>query len=327
MKIELGRYFKWLFFVSLGVIIFQVGNTATVRAAKVDPNYRIASIKKSNLRVKAVRYNAKTAMWNYPYRSNRAAKKTHWLKNYAKHSMVVLKTATLKNGLRYYYVQVAKRPSVTGWVYAKNLQQMTMVSLGDSITKGWTGTSYASDPYPKLVATQLGVTDTNLGANNGKVVGDTVLDLTANVTNTIFKNYDIATIAYGVNDYFHSSLSDVTQVLDDQLKAIKQQAPKLQLFGILPLDCYTTQFGTDQLSDAYDTIGYHDYTLGQLCDAEADVYKANGIKYLDWRTATPQIVPTTIDTSIFGDGKLHPTQTTYDQMGTVITNFMEQNLK
>lgn len=93
------------------------------------------------------------------------------------------------------------------------------------------------------------------------------------------------------------------------------------------MNCYVTAFGTDQQSDAYSTVGYHDYTLSQLCDAEAEVYEDNGVKYLDWRSVDPDIVPTTIDTSIFGDGKLHPTQATYNQVGTDIANFLEKNLK
>ncbi|MBZ2201794.1 MAG: SGNH/GDSL hydrolase family protein [Lentilactobacillus hilgardii] len=327
LKSYFNKGTRELFLLFFSFMIMQFINIQDSHAAVVDAHYRITSVKKVSLRTKAINYKSKTAMWTYPYRSNKLAKKTHWLKNYAKRSLMVTKSATLKNGLKYDFVQVANKPSVYGWVYAKNLQQMTMVSLGDSITKGWTGSSYATSPYPQLVSQQLYVLDTNLGQNNGKVVGDTNLDLTSNVTTTNFKKVDIATIAYGVNDYFHSSLTDVTQVLDDQIKGIKHQNPTIQLFGILPLNCYVTAFGTDQQSDAYSTVGYHDYTLSQLCDAEAEVYEDNGVKYLDWRSVDPDIVPTTIDTSIFGDGKLHPTQATYNQVGTDIANFLEKNLK
>lgn len=327
LKTGLRKKLMGLFLLAAGILVVQFVGGKSAAAAKVDPNYRITTTKKINLRTKAVNFNNKTAIWNYPYRSNKRAKKTHWLKNYANRSLMVTKQVRLKKGLQYDYIQVANKPSVSGWVYSSYLKQMTMVSLGDSITKGWTGVSYATTPYPQIVANQLYVQDTNLGQNNGKVAGDTALDLTQNVTNTSFKNYDIATVAYGVNDYFHSSLDDVTQTLDEQIKAIKRQNPSLQLFGILPLDCYVTQFGSDQMSIAYDTVGYHDYTLGELCDAEAAVYQSNGVKYLDWRTADAELIPSAIDTSIFGDGKLHPTQTTYNQIGTDVATFLKQNLK
>ncbi|MFT8907535.1 MAG: SGNH/GDSL hydrolase family protein [Lentilactobacillus diolivorans] len=327
MKANFNHQIKLLLILTLSFFAVQFSQTITGNAAKVNPMYRIATTKSVSLRMKAVNYKTKTAFWNHPYRSNKASKKTHWLRNYSSRSLLATKQATLKNGLQYYYVKVARKPSVAGWIYAKNLTQMTMVSLGDSITKGWTGSSYATAPYPQQVGSQLMVKDTNLGENNGKVVGDTDLDLTQIVNQTDFSHYDIATIAYGVNDYFHSSLDDVKQVLDEQIKAIKAKYPSLQLFGILPLDCYVTSFGTDQETDAYNTTGYHDYTLGELCTAEAQVYAQNGVKYLDWRTEAPDIVPATIDNTIFGDNLLHPTQATYDKISTVISAFLEENVK
>lgn len=302
-------------------------------AAKVSANSKIKKTVSVSERLTVITSasSAKTAaFWSYPYGSNAAAKKTHWLKNYTYKSLIATKEATLKSGLKYYYVKVASKPSVKGWIYSGNLRQMSYVALGDSITKGWTGVSYATNPYPAQVGDTLGMTSTNLGQNNGKVVGDSSLDLTYNIDNHSFKNDDVVTIAYGVNDYFHDQdLSDVKQTLSTEISNLKSKYPHLQIVGILPLNCYVKDANSGlYVSAAITPYSTHAYTLDDLRDIEASVYKGHSIKTLDWRDYEGQLIPTTDSRkTVFGDERLHPTQKTYTAMSGILSNFLSDNLK
>lgn len=326
---------KQLLKLSMGLILgFTTFGVATqAHAAKVSPSYKVKKTVSVTEHMKidtSVSTYKTAAFWSYPYRSNAAAKKTHWVRNYKNKALVATKEVTLKNGLKYYYVKVASKPAVKGWIYSKNLRQMSYVALGDSITKGWTGSSYAADPYPAQVGKDLGMTTTNLGQNNGKVVGTSSLDLTYNINHHNFKNDDVATIAYGVNDYFHvASLTDVTTTLDSELDSLEKQYPNLQLIGILPLNCYVKDATSGlYVSAAITAYSSHAYTLDDLRDAEASVYKAHHIKVLDWRQYEGQLIPTDDSrTSVFGDNRLHPTQATYNLMSDIISNVMSDNLK
>jgi hypothetical protein len=313
-----------------------MGIATQAQAAKVSPESKVKTTVKVNemMRVKTSSTTATSkitaAFWNYPYGSNKAAKKTHWVKNYANKTLIATKQATLKNGLKYYYVKVASKPSVQGWVYTKWLRQMSMVSLGDSITKGWTGVDYATTPYPKQVGETLGMTSTNLGENNGKVVGSSSLDLTYNIDNHNFDKDDVATISYGVNDYFHDlSLMSVQSTLDQELTELQAQYPNLQIFGLLPLNCYVADATTGEYVSAATTMYKdHAYTLNDLRDMEAEVYKAHNIKVLDWRDYEGTIIPTDdARMTVFGDQRLHPTQATYTEMSGYISDFLQNNIK
>ncbi|WP_054736913.1 SGNH/GDSL hydrolase family protein [Secundilactobacillus similis] len=207
---------------------------------------------------------------------------------------------------------------------------MSMVSLGDSITKGWTGVDYATTPYPKQVGETLGMTSTNLGENNGKVVGSSSLDLTYNIDNHNFDKDDVATISYGVNDYFHDlSLMSVQSTLDQELTELQAQYPNLQIFGLLPLNCYVADATTGEYVSAATTMYKdHAYTLNDLRDMEAEVYKAHNIKVLDWRDYEGTIIPTDdARMTVFGDQRLHPTQATYTEMSGYISDFLQNNIK
>lgn len=328
--------FRNLWKVTASGLLFLLavtGMATQAQAATVKADSKVKKTVSVNqlMKVKTTAKSYKTAaFWSYPYGSNAAAKKTHWVRNYAYKALTVTKQATLANGLKYDYVKVNAKPSVHGWIYSGNLRQMSYVALGDSITKGWTGGSYAPTPYPTAVGKSLGMKVTNLGENNGQVVGDSNLDLTYNIDHHNFKDDDVVTIAYGVNDYFHvSTVSEVEKTLNTEVKALKAKYPHLQIIGMLPMDCYVK----DPVSGLYVSAAItqyksHAYTLNDLRDGEESIYVKNKIKTLDWRDYDGQLIPKydSRDTT-FGDERLHPTQATYTQMSNIIEYFLSENVK
>lgn len=315
-----------------GLLLFGISSKAS--AAKVDKNYAVKTTTSLTERAKVVSVKdptkMTTAIWNYPYLSNKNAKKTHWLKNYTDKSLLVTKQATLKNGMKYDYIKVASKPSVKGWVYDKWIRQMTMASLGDSITKGWTGSDYAADPYPEVAASKTGMSVTNYGENNGEVSGDTDLDLTYNIENHSFKNTDVITIAYGVNDYFHVlSLAKIKNTLDTDLTELQAKYPDAQIVGILPMDCWVLDSTTDTYVNAADTLYKdHAYSLSDVRDTEKEVYEAHNVKVFNWSDYESEFLPNADSRlTFFGDNRLHPTASSYKKMGSVLATYLESNLK
>lgn len=300
---------------------------------KVATAYTIKATSKIPLRLRAkpsaTTAASKVAIWSHPYRSTPKAKKLHFVKNYKNRTFVVTKQATLKNGLVYYYGHVQKKDKVAGWVYKGNFRQTNLVAFGDSITKGWTGVNYAPNPYPQQVGTSLGINVVNKGKAKGKIVGDSSLDLADNIFSTKLKAYDYATVGYGINDYFKTELfHSVPETLDAQLKVMEEANPKLQIFGVLPLDAYVKDKETGTYELAMET-NYTEYTLSDLLNALAAVYKKHHIPYLDWRKYQADVINTSYGypSASFGDERLHPTQSTYTKMAKIMTTFLNENIK
>lgn len=315
-----------------GLLVFTISSKAS--AAKVDKNYAVKTTTKLSERARVVTVKdpttMTTAIWNYPYLSNKNAKKTHWLKNYTNKTLLVTKQETLKNGMKYDYIKVANKPTVKGWVYDKWIRQMTMASLGDSITKGWTGSDYAANPYPEVAATEMGMSVTNYGENNGEVTGDTDLDLTYNIEHHSFKNTDVITIAYGVNDYFHVlSLAKIQSTLDADLTELQAKYPDAQIVGILPMDCWVLDATTNTYVNAADTLYKdHAYSLNDVRDTEKSVYEAHNVKVFNWADYESEFLPNDDSRlTFFGDNRLHPTASSYEKMGKVLATYLESNLK
>ncbi|KRK49466.1 GDSL family lipase [Secundilactobacillus kimchicus] len=320
---------------SLGLLFGALlgGQTKTGHAAKVTDPYQIKTTEKitARLRLKpaAAQADSKVYMWSKPYRSSVSAKKIHLMKNYKNRTFVATKQATMNNGLVYYYGHIQNNDKVVGWVYKGALKQSNMAAFGDSITKGWTGVDYATNPYPALIGSAMGINVVNKGENSGKVVGDTNLDLTYNVDHTKLASYDYATVAYGVNDYFKTeTIYSVEETLDRELTAMKKANPKLQIFAFLPLDAYVKDKESGQFGLA-NVTNYTEYTLSDLVDLEKSVYAKHKIPVLDWREYESEIIDTKngYPCASFGDNRLHPTQETYDKMAKIMETFLDKNMK
>ncbi|MCY9807346.1 SGNH/GDSL hydrolase family protein [Lentilactobacillus senioris] len=229
----------------------------------------------------------------------------------------------------------------TAWVWHGYLQPVTkgtfniaakdssvfknkkVVTLGDSITHGYDGMENLEDgTYPQWLQRYLNTSVDNLGYNGAFLATEsTGGDLTTMVDKTDLSKYDVATIAYGTNDYGHSryTLDAVKDVLVDDIHTMKQKNKKLVIYGILPI----TRYDNDQNSD--DVAGIGGYTMNELRDMLANVYKSEGIPVLDWRNDAKQLITDSNRTYRLFDERLHPSARTYQMMGSEIAKFMIAN--
>lgn len=229
----------------------------------------------------------------------------------------------------------------TAWVWHGYLQPVTkgtfniaakdssvfknkkVVTLGDSVTHGYDGEENLTDgTYPQWLQRYLNTSVDNLGYNGAFLATEsTGGDLSTMVAKTNFANYDVATIAYGTNDYGHSryTLDAVKDVLTDNIKAMKKQNKKLVIYGILPI----TRYDNDQNSDNVAGIG--GYTMNELRDALKEVYTAEDIPVLDWRDDASQLITDSNHKYRLFDERLHPSARTYQMMGSEIAKFMIAN--
>lgn len=195
---------------------------------------------------------------------------------------------------------------------------MKIVMLGDSITEGWDGSVDVERPESYFIQQVLGMPTTNLGHGGGAIIGTQSKDLPQVVSSTDFRQYDLVTIGYGVNDFDggSGSIRELTDTLNDQIQLIYESNPDILLVGILPI-----WGNTDAINANESPAGYG---WDELQDAEKDVYISNGGIVLDWRS-DPVVTPNNFN-QLLGDKWLHPTQATYELLGNRIANFIRDNL-
>ncbi|QLE66917.1 hypothetical protein LROSL3_1568 [Furfurilactobacillus rossiae] len=190
--------------------------------------------------------------------------------------------------------------------------------LGDSITEGWDGSVDIERPEAYFIQQSLNMPTTNLGHGGGAIIGNQSKDLPQVVSSTDFSQYDLVTIAYGVNDFDggSGSIRKLTDTLNDQIQLIYESNPNILLVGILPI-----WGNTDAIKANESPSGYG---WDELQDAEKDVYTSNNGIVLDWRS-DPIVTPNNFS-QLLGDKWLHPTQSTYELLGNRIANFIRDNL-
>lgn len=285
----------------------------------------------------------------YVYTSPALNKPAGTAKDFAKVTWYTYKKAVIDrtaqgSGNSIWYEVKSGNGQQTGWVWQGNLEPISkgtfdiamknsdyfkgqkIITLGDSITRGYDGYETLDNMgYPNWLARYLDTSVTNAGYNGAFLCEggeeETDGDLTPTVNNTNFTNYDIATIAYGTNDYGHSSnsISDIQTELKNNIKKMKSDNKKLIIYGILPIPRYDAQSNSDNV------IGKGGYTMDELRDAEAAVYKAYKIPVLDWRNDTNPIITDANHEDRLYDERLHPCAKTYQLMGREIAQFMINN--
>jgi len=249
------------------------------------------------------------------------------------------------SGYSKFYQVKSGNGSQTGWVWNGNLQPISegtfniamknsdyfnkqnIITMGDSITRGYDGYETLDGlGYPNWLARYLNTNVTNVGYNGAFLVStednQTTGDLTTTVDSTNFKNYGVATIAYGTNDYGHtdSTLDAIQDTLAQNIQKMQSENKNLIIYGILPLTRYD-KYGAN--SD--EVIAQGGYSINQLRDAEAEVYKRYNIPYLDWRSVDPNLITDSNHESRLWDERLHPSAKTYQLMGRDISKFMIDN--
>lgn len=303
-------------------------------------------IKTTDLSDEPMPYHMKSG---YVYTDSTLTKTLGSAKQFANVTWYVYKEALIDRSAQgsgnsaFYYVRSGNGKQ-TGYIWHGNLEDISegtfniamkhsdyfksnkLITMGDSITCGYDGYQTLKNlGYPTWLSRYLNVKVTNVGYNGAFLAGSddnaTPGDLTTVVNDHNFKNYNVATIAYGTNDYGHttSSLDDIKAELDKDIKKMKSDNPDLIIYGILPITRYDNNVNSD------DVAGQAGYTMNELRDAEAQVYKDNDVSYLDWRNDSKQLITDANHISRFNDGRLHPNPMTYQLMGREIATFMINN--
>lgn len=262
---------------------------------------------------------------------------------YTEKKAVIDRTAQGSGNSVWYYVKSGSGQQAA-WIWQGNLEPISegnfdiamknsdyfkgkkIISLGDSITKGYDGYETLDNMgYPTWLSRYLNTSVTNAGYNGAFLCDggeeETDGDMTPTVNSHNFKNYDVATISYGTNDYGHvsNSLADIETTLRQNIKKMKSDNKNLIIYGILPI----TRYDADSNSD--NVIGKGGFTMNDLRDAEAAVYKSYNIPVLDWRNDSTQLITDANHKYRLYDERLHPTAKTYQLMGREIAKFMIDN--
>ncbi|MFD1124634.1 SGNH/GDSL hydrolase family protein [Lentilactobacillus raoultii] len=285
----------------------------------------------------------------YVYTSSKLNKQAGSAKDFSKVTWYTEKKAVIDRSAQgggnsvWYYVKSGSGAQ-TGWIWQGNLEPISegtfniamknsdyfkgqkIISMGDSITKGYDGYETLDNMgYPTWLSRYLNTSVLNAGYNGAFLCDggeqETDGDLTPTVNAHNFKNYDVATIAYGTNDYGHvsNSLADIQDTLKQNIQKMKSENKKLIIYGILPITRYDGNTNSD------DVIGKGNFTMNELRDAEAEVYQQFDIPYLDWRKDTKQLITDSNHTYRLFDERLHPSAKTYQLMGREIAQFMINN--
>ena len=284
----------------------------------------------------------------YVYTTSGLNKTLGSAKNFAKITWYTYKKAVIdrsaqgKGNSVWYYVKSGSGKQ-SGWVWHGSLQDISegtfniamknsdyfksdkIITMGDSITAGYDGYETLDAGYPTWLSRYLGTTVDN-AAYNGAFLCDagdmsTPGDLGTTVSDTNFAKYDVATIAYGTNDYGHtdSTIDQIKNTLDSNIKKMKAENKNLIIYGFLPI----TRYDNNQNSD--DIVGQAGYTMNELRAAEAQVYEDNNVPYLNWADVDPDLITDANHIDRFNDGRLHPAAKTYQLMARDIAKFMIDN--
>ncbi|ANZ57387.1 SGNH/GDSL hydrolase family protein [Fructilactobacillus lindneri] len=198
-----------------------------------------------------------------------------------------------------------------------------LILLGDSITNGFDGKKDLKHNVSYYLAKLLPNFEiTNAGVNAGSISGNTERDLTYQVNTHNFKDYQVATIAYGTNDFAHcyETLEIISRILQKNITKIKEENPSILLLGILPTNRFDG--GIDNLNVG----GLSHYTFAELLETLIKVYQKNNLPILNWRKTAPHLIDSNNYRTTLGDQRLHPNAATYEKMAQVIADFIIANL-
>ena len=144
-----------------------------------------------------------------------------------------------------------------------DLTNKTVVTLGDSVTRGFDGTVNLRYNYPRYLAKYYNCRVCNNGIN-GATIYET---LEKEVEKIKDKQYDAIVLMIGTNDYGHLDvpLVRVISKLTRLVRQIISQHHEAKIYAVLPL----SRFDDDQNDD--NVMRYSDYKFNQLLDGLEEV--------------------------------------------------------
>lgn len=131
---------------------------------------------------------------------------------------------------------------------------------------------------------------------------------------------NIIIIAAGRNDTVIPNLHDYQLKinLQNDIDLIKKLNPQAVIYGILPWDGLTFD-SNRKISDYHIIHSNNSFTLTQVADVLAEVYRSNKIYFFDPRKSTEEWQHPVANQ--FGDGLTHPSDLTFKKMASTIINW------
>ena len=197
-----------------------------------------------------------------------------------------------------------------------------LIVLGDSIMWGTTGfdTAHprANPTIPDAIGSALGWTVDNqaIGGTRWADV-DNKDNFLEQVAKFNFKNYDVALLGYGINDFDdfpHSSPKQITSAMSTGIAKMRSDNPTIRIYIELP----TPSFAKGSDDGAVNEAGY---SQRQIYDTIKDEATALKLPSYDWRD-NPLITYSNREQTL-GDGQIHPVNAVQQQMAARLASWIK----
>lgn len=197
-----------------------------------------------------------------------------------------------------------------------------MIVLGDSILWGTTGFDSAhpraNPTIPDAIGSALGWTVDNqaIGGTRWADV-DNKDNFLEQVAKFNFKNYDVALLGYGINDFDdfpHSSPKQITSAMSTGITKMRSDNPTIRIYIELP----TPSFAKGSDDGAVNEAGY---SQRQIYDTIKDEATTLNLPSYDWRD-NPLITYSNREQTL-GDGQIHPVNAVQQQMAARLASWLK----
>lgn len=197
------------------------------------------------------------------------------------------------------------------------LKAKRIAALGDSITKGFDGTSNLRYNYPRYLAKYYDASVVNLGVNGATIYHD----LQTEIQKIQNQDFDVIILMLGTNDYGHLNVNlvDIISQMTFQIRKLISAHPRSHIYAVLPLPRY------DDGQNASGVTRFGDYTFDELLDQLGTVYAAFQIPYIDWRHYHSEFITDFNFQDMYADNHVHPNAYTYRRLAFYIGDFIQNN--
>lgn len=197
-----------------------------------------------------------------------------------------------------------------------------MIVLGDSILWGTIGFDSAhpraNPTIPDAIGTALGWTVDNqaIGGTRWADV-DNKDNFLEQIVKFNFKNYDVALLGYGINDFDdfpHSSPKQITSAMSTGIAKMRSDNPTIRIYIELPTPSFAK--GSDD-----GTVNEAGYSQRQIYDTIKDEATTLKLPSYDWRD-NPLITYSNREQTL-GDGQIHPVNAVQQQMAARLASWIK----
>lgn len=198
-----------------------------------------------------------------------------------------------------------------------NLTNKTVVTLGDSVTRGFDGSINLRYNYPQYLAKYYNCRVYNNGINSATIYET----LEKEIEKIKDKKYDVIVLMIGTNDYGHLDVP-LVRVISKLTRLVHQligEHHEANIYAVLPLPRF------DEDKNASDVIRYSNYTFNELLDGLTEVYSKFQIPFIDWRKYHSEFITDSNYKNMYQDQHVHPNAYAYRKLAFYIGNFIENS--